>query len=94
MNGALRAQTGSGDIEAAGKITGDSKLETGSGSVRLTIGNGAGYTLDATPGSGTIHTQSPIQMSGNINSHHVNGSVNGGGPTLRIVTGSGDVEIR
>ena len=94
MNGALYAQTGSGDIEANGKITGESRLETGSGSVRLTIGNGAGYTLDATTGSGTIHTQSPIQMSGNINSHHVNGTVNGGGPTLRIVTGSGDVEIR
>ena len=94
MNGALRAQTGSGDIEATGKITGDSKLETGSGSVRLTIGNGAGYTLDATTGSGSIRTQAPIQMSGNINSHHVNGTVNGGGPTLRIVTGSGDVEIR
>ena len=94
MNGSLRAQTGSGDIEATGKITGESKLETGSGSVRLTIGNGAGYTLDATTGSGSIRTQSPIQMSGNINSHHVNGTVNGGGPTLRIVTGSGDVEIR
>ena len=94
MNGGLRAQTGSGDIEATGKITGDSKLETGSGSVRLTIGNGSGYTLDATTGSGSIRTQSPIQMSGNINNHHVNGTVNGGGPTLRIVTGSGDVEIR
>ncbi len=94
MNGALRAQTGSGDIEATGKITGESKLETGSGSVRLTIGNGGGYTLDATTGSGSIHTQSPIQMSGNINSHHVNGTVNGGGPTLRIVTGSGDIEIK
>ena len=94
MNGALRAQTGSGDIEATGKITGESKLETGSGSVRLTIGNSAGYTLDATTGSGSIRTQSPIQMSGNINSHHVNGTVNGGGPALRIVTGSGDVEIR
>ena len=94
MNGSLRAQTGSGDIEASGKITGESRLETGSGSVRLTIGNGAGYTLDATTGSGNIHTQSPIQMSGNINSHHVNGTVNGGGPTLRIVTGSGDVDKR
>ncbi len=94
MNGALRAQTGSGDIEATGKITGDSRLETGSGSVRLTIGNGSGYILDATTGSGSIRTQSPIQMSGNINSHHVNGTVNGGGPTLRIVTGSGDVEIK
>ncbi len=94
IDGALRAQTGSGDIEATGKITGDSKLETGSGSVRLTIGNGSGYVLDATTGSGSIRTQSPIQMSGNLNSHHVNGTVNGGGPTLRIVTGSGDVEIR
>lgn len=94
MNGALYAQTGSGDIEATGKITGESRVETGSGSVRLTVGNGAGYTLDASTGSGSIRTQSPIQMSGNLNSHHVNGTVNGGGPTLRIVTGSGDVEIR
>ena len=94
INGALRAQTGSGDIEVTGHIIGESKLETGSGSVRLTLGNSAGYTLDATTGSGTIRTQAPIQMSGNINSHHVNGTVNGGGPTLRIVTGSGDVEIR
>lgn len=94
MNGALRAQTGSGDIEASGHITGDSKLETGSGSVHLTLGTSAGYILDATTGSGSIHTQSPIQMSGSINSHHVNGTVNGGGPTFRIITGSGDIDIR
>lgn len=94
MNGALRAGTGSGDIEISGHITGDSKLDTGSGSVRLTLGNSAGYTLDASTGSGSIHTQSPIAMQGDLNRHHINGTVNGGGPTLRINTGSGDIEIK
>ena len=94
MNGALRAQTGSGDIEASGRITADSRLETGSGSVRLTLGSGAGYTLDATTGSGTIRTTPMIQTtSGDPSRHHLSGQVNGGGPTLHIVTGSGDVEI-
>lgn len=93
IDGPLHAQTGSGDIEASGKITGDSKIETGSGSVRLTLGS-AGYTLDASTGSGTIHTQSPISMNGDLNRHHITGTVNGGGPTLRIVTGSGDIDIK
>ena len=95
MNGALRAQTGSGDIEATGHITADSRLETGSGSVRLSLGSGMGYNLDATTGSGSIRTTPMLQnTSGDPSRHHVSGQVNGGGPTLHIVTGSGDVEIR
>ena len=93
IDGALRAQTGSGDIEASGKITADSKLQTGSGSIRLTLG-AAGFNLDATTGSGTIRTQSPITTSGDLNHHHITGAVNGGGPSLRMVTGSGDIEIK
>jgi hypothetical protein len=29
-----------------------------------------------------------------MNRHHVNGSVNGGGPIIRASTGSGDIEIK
>ncbi len=82
LAGALKASTGSGDIEAQGQPTADWKLTTGSGSVHLVIGN-AHFNLDADTGSGSINVSQPITMQGSLNRHHVNGAVNGGGPTIR-----------
>jgi len=93
LSGALRASTGSGDIEAAGQPTADWKLSTGSGSVRLAVGN-AHFNLDADTGSGSINVSQPITMQGSLNRHHVSGVVNGGGPTIRVGTGSGDIQIK
>ena len=93
LSGALKASTGSGDIEAQGQPTADWKLTTGSGSVRLIVGN-AHFNLDADTGSGGINVSQPITMQGSLNHHHVTGVVNGGGPTIRISTGSGDVQIK
>ena len=93
LSGALKAGTGSGDIEAQGQPTSDWKLTTGSGSVRLVIGN-ARFNLDADTGSGSINVSQPITMQGSLNRHHVSGVVNGGGPAIRVSTGSGDVQIK
>jgi hypothetical protein len=93
LAGALKASTGSGDIEAQGQPTADWKLSTGSGSVRLVVGN-AHFTLDADTGSGSINVSQPITMQGSLNRHHVSGVVNGGGPTIRVGTGSGDIQIK
>jgi hypothetical protein len=93
LAGALKASTGSGDIEAQGQPTSDWKLSTGSGSVRLIVGN-AHFTLDADTGSGGINVSQPITMQGSLNRHHVSGAVNGGGPTIRVGTGSGDIQIK
>jgi Putative adhesin len=93
LSGALKAGTGSGDIEAAGQPTADWKLTTGSGSVRLVIGN-AHFSLDADTGSGSINVSQPITMQGSLNKHHVSGVVNGGGSTIRVSTGSGDIQIK
>jgi hypothetical protein len=93
LAGALKASTGSGDIEAAGQPTTDWKLSTGSGSVRLAVGN-AKFNLDADTGSGSINVSQPITMQGSLNRHHVSGVVNGGGPTIRVGTGSGDIQIK
>lgn len=92
--GGLKAGTGSGDIEISGNPVTDWKIDTGSGSVRLNLGSSAHFNLSANTGSGSIRTQQPIAMQGEINHHRVSGSVNGGGPTLRITTGSGDVDIK
>ncbi|MEO8735553.1 MAG: DUF4097 family beta strand repeat-containing protein [Edaphobacter sp.] len=94
LSGGLKAGTGSGDIEASGQPTSDWKLNTGSGSIHLTLGSSAHYTLNAGTGSGSIHTAQPIAMQGEINKHHVIGTVNGGGPTIRANTGSGDIDLK
>jgi len=90
--GELYAQTGSGDIDAQGQPTSGWKLQTGSGSVTLDTGSSK-FSLDASTGSGSVHSDPPITMHGSIEKHHITGDINGGGPTVRVETGSGDIRI-
>ena len=94
VNGGLYAETGSGDIDIEGQPATNWKLETGSGSVTLDTGGRAKFSLDATTGSGSVHSDPPITTHGSLERHHVTGDIGGGGPTVRIETGSGDVRIR
>jgi DUF4097 and DUF4098 domain-containing protein YvlB len=94
VNGGLYAETGSGDIEIEGQPGTNWKLETGSGSITLDTGGRAKFSLDATTGSGSIHSDPPISTHGSLERHHITGDINGGGPTVRVETGSGDVRIR
>jgi hypothetical protein len=92
VNGALFAETGSGDIEIGGRPNAPWKLETGSGGVTLNTGSSR-FSLDASTGSGSVHSDPPITTHGSLERHHVTGDINGGGPTVRIETGSGDIRI-
>lgn len=93
LQGALDARTGSGDIEVSGHITGNSRATTGSGSIRLDLGN-AGLNLNAHTGSGSIRTNAPNQVSDDGSRQRFSGPINGGGPTLDLTTGSGDIDLR
>ena len=92
VQGELIAGTGSGDITVQGQPTSPWKLETGSGSITLTTGS-AHYSLDASTGSGSVHSGPPLTVHGSLDRHHIVGDINGGGPTVRVQTGSGDVRI-
>lgn len=92
IHGGLRAHTGSGNIKFHGAPTTDSKLETGSGNVELWPGE-TGFTLDASTGSGGIHSDAEMVVQGSFDHHHMTGRIHGGGPTVRVETGSGDIEI-
>jgi DUF4097 and DUF4098 domain-containing protein YvlB len=92
LHGGLKATTGSGDIKVGGSPSTDWKLETGSGSVELWPGN-TGFTLDASTGSGSIRTDHEMSVQGSFDKHHITGKVSGGGPTMRVSTGSGDIHI-
>ena len=93
VSGGLRASAGSGSIELQGNPTSEWRAESGSGSIQLQIHPDAHFTLNAETGSGTIHTDRAILMQGSLNHHHVTGTINGGGPTVRATTGSGSITI-
>ena len=96
VHGAVKAETGSGTLEISGQPTSPWKLETGSGDIALQVGSSARFTLDAHTGSGSVKLDPPlsITMHGPIDKHHVGGTVNGGGPTIKAETGSGDIRIQ
>ena len=91
FKGSLRAGTGSGNIKVTGTPTSDWKLETGSGSVEFWAGNAA-YPR-CFHGIGIVHTDQEMAVQGSFDKHHIVGKVHGGGPTVRIETGSGDVRV-
>jgi DUF4097 and DUF4098 domain-containing protein YvlB len=92
VHGGLRASTGSGTIRVTGTPTSNWRLATGSGSIDFTPGT-AGFLLDASSGSGAIHSDHEMAVQGTMDRHHVVAKVGGGGPTVRIETGSGDIRI-
>jgi DUF4097 and DUF4098 domain-containing protein YvlB len=92
VHGGLKAQTGSGDIKVTGTPAAPWRLMTGSGDVELWAGN-APMTLDASTGSGGIHTDHEMVTEGTVNKHHIVGKLNGGGTEVRIETGSGEIRV-
>jgi len=92
LNGGLHADTGSGDIKVAGTPASFWRLHTGSGNVEFWPGS-TGFTLDASTGSGSVHTDREMLTQGTSDRHHVTGKISGGGPAVRIETGSGDIRV-
>jgi DUF4097 and DUF4098 domain-containing protein YvlB len=97
VNGALRAETGSGDIRAEGRQTGAWEVRTGSGNVELRLPQDAAFNLEASTSSGRVIVDHPVTMTvhGDVQraQRQISGSVHGGGNSLIVHTGSGDVHI-
>jgi hypothetical protein len=91
VQGTLWAHTGSGDLQVSGRPSSGWKLETGSGSVTLDLGD-APFSIDAETGSGSFES-SPAINSHVQDKHHTVGDVRGGGPQIRVSTGSGDIRV-
>jgi len=92
MHGALIAQTGSGEIRAEGTPSSPWKLQAGSGNIDLTTGSAA-LTLDASTGSGNIKSDRPMTAETTDDKHHIKAQINGGGPEVRVESGSGEIRV-
>ena len=91
--GALKANAGSGRIEVDGRQEGDWTIGSGSGSITVRLPDDAAFNLDAESNSGGITLEHPLMVQGKISKRHIRGEVRGGGPLLRVDTGSGGITI-
>lgn len=92
IRGGLRGGTGSGNIKVTGSPASVWRLHTGSGNIEFWPGQ-TGFQLDASTGSGNIRSDKEMLVQGANNRHHLTGKVGGGGPTVRLETGSGNISI-
>lgn len=91
--GELKARAGSGTIDVQGVQTGDWDVTTGSGGIRVRLPENAKFNLSARTSSGSVNSDFPITVQGQLNRHELTGPVNGGGPSLNLHTGSGGIRI-
>jgi DUF4097 and DUF4098 domain-containing protein YvlB len=97
IQGSFHGEAGSGDITAEGTQTGSWDIRTGSGNVHVRIPSNAGFDADISTSSGSIDVGAPIEMTvqGRVGESRkqIHGKARGGGPSLRVHTGSGDIHI-
>ena len=94
VGGAIKVQTGSGDIDVVQVLKANVEARTGSGDVTLSLPADAAFDLTARTGSGSIETSQPVQAQGTQRRNRLEGTVRGGGDRVNIKTGSGSIRIR
>jgi DUF4097 and DUF4098 domain-containing protein YvlB len=95
---ALDLHTGDGNIDAEAEkgsnLSSSWVLRSGDGNVVLRIGEGLAADLDASTGDGHVTVDFPVTVSGSLRENDVRGKINGGGPSLQLRTGDGDIELK
>jgi predicted Ser/Thr protein kinase len=81
----------SADFAAAPKA--DCELRTEGGSVTARLPHGAAVTLDAHTEGGSVRTDLPVQVQGQFHNSTLKGTINGGGPLLKLETEGGSIEV-
>jgi DUF4097 and DUF4098 domain-containing protein YvlB len=97
IDGAFRAEAGSGDIRGQGSPKSLWSIRTGSGNVTLNVPQEAAFDVDVSSSSGSVTLGHPVTttVQGRVQESRksVVGKVRGGGPTLSVHTGSGDIHV-
>jgi DUF4097 and DUF4098 domain-containing protein YvlB len=97
INGGFHAEAGSGDIHGDGAPKNLWSIRTGSGNVGLRVPSDAAFDVDVSSSSGSVTLGHPVSttVQGRVQESHksVVGKVRGGGPTISVHTGSGDISV-
>lgn len=86
---------GAVDIEMTRLADGGVSIETTNGGIDLTLPRDAAATVSARLANGRISTSDlPIETTGEQNRRRLDGTLNGGGPRVRLETTNGGISIR
>ena len=78
---------------AGSKMVGTWRLESGDGSVTLSVPGDLAADVEAHTGDGHISFDLPVTLSDKKSEHDVRGRINGGGASLIVRTGDGSITI-
>jgi|GEM_PF-646843 len=92
LYGQSRIRTSHGDVQIALADDMGADIETQHGDVDIEIAEGARMDLDLR--GGEVEVSRGLDVNGRISEESVDGSVNGGGATLRIRTTHGEIYVR
>lgn len=91
----IHADTSGGNVTAdfAVALSSDSELRTMGGNVTASLPSSAAFTLDADTMGGSVSSELPVLTEGKHHNSQLQGTVNGGGPTLRLHTMGGNIDV-
>lgn len=95
--GPVDARSGNGDIDVQmGAVRSRESMgfHTGSGTVRVTLPASYSGELEASTGNGEIRSDFDLKVQGRVSPRRIRATIGNGGPTLRLTTGNGRVEVR
>ena len=94
VTGAVHARTSGGsiDIQLEGENQGIT-AHTSGGNIRLRMADDIGAEMAAKTSGGSVTCHLPIRTSGKIKPNKLYGSINGGGPEIRLSTSGGSIVI-
>ena len=95
---ALDLHSGDGNIDAeassASKMMQAWTLKTGDGNIVLRLPVNLSAELDAHTGDGQVNVDFPVTINGSMRESTLKGQMNGGGQTLELRTGDGNISLR
>ncbi len=95
VGSAITARTSGGSITArfATQPKGDCSLQTSGGSIHADLAGTIAVEIKAATSGGRVTTDLPVTTTGEQRSGHLQGTVNGGGPVLRLTTSGGSIHL-
>lgn len=94
--GPINAHTSGGSIRAAMNTqpTGPCTLGTSGGGIELRVAGDIKMDIDAETSGGSVQTELPVPVQGEVKRNQLRGKVNGGGPKVTLNTSGGGIKIR
>ncbi len=91
----VKARTSGGSVSASllGQPRAECSLSTSAGGVTVTIPENVQLNIKARTFGGKVHTDLPLSVKGDLSQSRIEGTLNGGGPILKLETMGGNIAI-